>query len=112
MAVLSEAQSRVLRLVSTRMLRGDSLHVLCGSSKVRDWAEALIEHYRFLRRVSTALRLLGARPTDTLELAGPMPARVGTALGVGSREAFLTAYRAHTDDVRKTYDEIMSTSHA
>ena len=75
-------------------------------------AEALIEHYRFLRRVSTALRLLGARPTDTLELAGPMPARVGTALGVGSREAFLTAYRAHTDDVRKTYDEIMSTSHA
>ena len=37
-------------------------------------AQALIAHYGFLRRVSTALRLLGARPTDTLELAGPMPA--------------------------------------
>src|SRR3989442_1131019 len=39
-------------------------------------ARDLIEHYGFLRRVSAALRLLGARPTDTLELAGPMPSRV------------------------------------
>ena len=70
-------------------------------------AEGLIAHYRFLRRVSTALRLLGARPTDTLELAGPMPARVGTALGFESREAFLAAYKEHTDAVRKTYDELI-----
>jgi glutamate-ammonia-ligase adenylyltransferase len=73
-------------------------------------AQALIEHYRFLRRVSTALRLLGARPTDTIELAGPMPARVGSALGLASRDAFLTAYREHTEAVRKTYDEIMNAS--
>jgi glutamate-ammonia-ligase adenylyltransferase len=71
-------------------------------------AQALVEHYRFLRRVSTALRLLGARPTDTLELAGPMPARVGGALGLPSREAFLEAYKTHTDTVRTTYDAVMN----
>jgi [glutamine synthetase] adenylyltransferase / [glutamine synthetase]-adenylyl-L-tyrosine phosphorylase len=77
-------------------------------------AQALIEHYRFLRRVSTALRLLGARPTDTLELAGPMPARVGTALGFPSRDAFLAAYKEHTGAVRTTYDDLMNAerSHA
>jgi glutamate-ammonia-ligase adenylyltransferase len=69
-------------------------------------ASALIEHYRFLRRVSAALRLLGARPTDTLELAGPMPARVASALGLGSREAFLTAYRERTEAVRAIYSEV------
>jgi hypothetical protein len=58
--------------------------------------------------VSTALRLLGARPTDTLELAGPMPARVGTALGFASRDEFLAAYRDHTDRVRTTYDDLMA----
>src|SRR5207237_500639 len=52
-------------------------------------AAALAARHRFLRRVSTALRLLGARPTDTLELAGPMPARVAAALGFASRDAFL-----------------------
>jgi glutamate-ammonia-ligase adenylyltransferase len=71
-------------------------------------ARALADHYRFLRRVSTALRLLGARPTDTLELAGPMPARVATALGLDSREAFLAEYKSHTDAVRTTYDELMN----
>jgi glutamine synthetase adenylyltransferase len=69
-------------------------------------AAALTDHYRFLRRVSTALRLLGARPTDTLELAGPMPGRVATALGLGSREAFLAAYRERTDAVRAAYEEV------
>ena len=69
-------------------------------------AAALIDHYRFLRRVSAALRLLGARPTDTLELAGPMPARVASALGLGSREAFLTAYRERTEAVRAAYAEV------
>ncbi|HEV8474284.1 MAG TPA: hypothetical protein VGR82_16010 [Methylomirabilota bacterium] len=71
-------------------------------------AAALAAHYRFLRRVSTALRLLGARPTDTLELAGPMPARVGTALGFASRDVFLAAYREHTDSVRDIYDDVMN----
>jgi len=66
-------------------------------------ASALVERYRFLRRVSAALRLLGARPSDTLELAGPMPARVATALGYESRQAFLDAYRDHTTAVRDAY---------
>ncbi|MEX2147000.1 MAG: glutamate synthase central domain-containing protein, partial [Candidatus Rokuibacteriota bacterium] len=69
-------------------------------------AAALAGHYRFLRRVSTALRLLGARPPDTLELAGPMPARVGTALGFPSRDAFLAAYRERTTAVRAAYTEV------
>jgi len=71
-----------------------------------DTAAALVEHYRFLRRVSAALRLLGARPTDTLELAGPMPARVASALRLPSREAFLSAYRERTEAVRATYAEV------
>ncbi len=71
-------------------------------------ADALVDHYRFLRRVSAALRLLGARPTDTLELAGPMPARVASALGFPSRDAFLDAYRARTEAVRAAYTEHMS----
>jgi hypothetical protein len=36
-----------------------------------------------------------------------MPARLATALGLPSRDAFLAAYREHTDAVRKTYDELM-----
>jgi glutamate-ammonia-ligase adenylyltransferase len=71
-------------------------------------ATLLADHYRFLRRVSTALRLLGARPTDTLELAGPMPARVASALGLPSRDAFLAAYRERTAAVRSTYDDIFN----
>ena len=71
-------------------------------------ATALAEHYRFLRRVSTALRLLGARPPDAIELAGPMPARVASALGLGSREAFLTAYRERTAAVRAAYREVLA----
>jgi glutamate-ammonia-ligase adenylyltransferase len=64
---------------------------------------ALADHYRTLRRVSAALRLLGARPSDTLELAGPMPARVARALGYPSREAFLEDYRRRTGEVRAMY---------
>src|SRR4029450_1180321 len=63
-------------------------------------AAELVERYRLLRRISAALRLLGARPSDTLELAGPMPARVATALGYESRQAFLEAYREQTTAVR------------
>jgi hypothetical protein len=36
-----------------------------------------------------------------------MPARVASALSLGSREAFLTAYRERTAAVRSTYDEIV-----
>ena len=71
-------------------------------------ADALAARYRFLRRVSTALRLLGARPTDTLELAGPMPARVAAALGLSSRDALLAAYREATDAVRAAYTEVFA----
>jgi glutamate-ammonia-ligase adenylyltransferase len=70
-------------------------------------AAALADHYRFLRRVSAALRLLGARPTDTLELAGPMPARVASALGLPSRDAFLTAYNERTEAVRETFETVV-----
>jgi glutamate-ammonia-ligase adenylyltransferase len=69
-------------------------------------ADTLAARHRFLRRVSTALRLLGARPTDALELAGPIPARVAAALGFASREAFLAAYRETTDAVRAAYTEV------
>src|SRR5262249_42897458 len=71
-------------------------------------AGALTERHRFLRRVSTALRLLGARPTDTLELAGPMPARVAAALGFASRDPFLAAYREHAGAVREAYDDALN----
>jgi glutamate-ammonia-ligase adenylyltransferase len=69
-------------------------------------AARLQEHYRFLRRVATALRLLGARPPDVLQLAGPMPRRVATALGHRSREDFLGDYRRRTDEVRAIYGAI------
>ena len=69
-------------------------------------AATLREHHRFLRRVSAALRLLAARPADTLELAGPMPARVATALDYRSRDEFLAEYRRRTDAVRAAYEEI------
>jgi len=58
--------------------------------------------------VSAALRLLGARPSDTLELAGPMPARVASALGFPSRQAFLDAYGACREAVRAAYLESMA----
>jgi [glutamine synthetase] adenylyltransferase / [glutamine synthetase]-adenylyl-L-tyrosine phosphorylase len=70
--------------------------------------EALLDHHRFLRRVSAALRLLSARPPDTLELAGPMPARVAAALGYPSREVFLEDYRRRTTAVRAIYTEVMT----
>jgi glutamate-ammonia-ligase adenylyltransferase len=70
-------------------------------------ATALAEHHRFLRRVSAALRLLGARPPDTLELAGPMPARVASALGLPSRDAFLAAYRERTSAVRAAWEALV-----
>jgi len=58
-----------------------------------------------LRRVSAALRLLSARPPDTIELAGPIPARVATAIGLPSRDAFLAEYRLRATAVRAAYTE-------
>ena len=85
---------------------------LAGLARVGALAPAaaaqLADHYRFLRRVSAALRLLGARPADTLELAGPMPARVASALGYPSRQALLDAYREITTAVRAAYAERMT----
>jgi glutamate-ammonia-ligase adenylyltransferase len=73
----------------------------------RATATGLADHYHFLRRVSAALRLLSARPPDTLDLAGPMPARVASALGYRSRQAFLDEYQARTAAVRAAYRELM-----
>jgi len=71
-------------------------------------ADALVEHHTFLRRVSASLRLLGARPADTMDLAGPIPARVATALGYPSRAAFLEDYRRRTGAVRALYTEALA----
>ena len=74
----------------------------------RERADLLRAHYRYLRRVSAATRLLGARPPDVLELEGPMPARVATALDYPSREAFLDEYRRRTAAMRALYDELLT----
>jgi [glutamine synthetase] adenylyltransferase / [glutamine synthetase]-adenylyl-L-tyrosine phosphorylase len=66
-------------------------------------ADELAGHYRFLRRVSAALRLLSVRPSDTIDLAGPVAARVAVALGYPSRDAFLDEYRNRTTAVRALY---------
>jgi glutamate-ammonia-ligase adenylyltransferase len=71
-------------------------------------ATALAGHYRVLRRVSTALRLLSVRPSDTIDLAGPVPTRVASALGYPSREAFLEDYRTQTETVRALYARRMT----
>jgi glutamate-ammonia-ligase adenylyltransferase len=73
----------------------------------RDDAEVLAGHYRMLRSVSLALRLFGARPTDTLDVAGPMPARVAKSLDSPDREAFLTDYRRRTAAVREIYGRLL-----
>ena len=72
-----------------------------------DEAEALAGHYRFLRRVSADLRLFGARPTDTLDLAGPIPARLAKSLEYPSRKDFLEDYKRRTAWVRVLYDRVV-----
>ncbi len=87
--------------------RGGTAAALAGLARVGALSPAtatvLADHYRFLRRVSAALRLLGARPTDTIDLAGPMPARVSSALRYPTRDAFLDDYRRRTGEVRAAY---------
>jgi glutamate-ammonia-ligase adenylyltransferase len=72
-----------------------------------DEAETLAEHYRFLRRVSADLRLFGARPTDTLDMAGPIPARLAKSLEYPSRKDFLEDYKRRTTWVRALYDRVV-----
>ena len=72
-----------------------------------DETEALAGHYRFLRRVSADLRLFGARPADTLEPSGPIPARLAKSLGFPSRKEFLEEYKRRTAWVRALYDRVV-----
>jgi glutamate-ammonia-ligase adenylyltransferase len=69
--------------------------------------ETLARQYRFLRRVSLGLRLFGTRPSDTLELAGPNPARLAKTLEYPSRKDFLEDYRRRTAWVRALYDRVV-----
>ena len=72
-----------------------------------DEAKTLAGHYRFLRRVSADLRLFGARPADTLEPAGPIPARLAKSLEYPSRKEFLEEYKRRTAWVRALYDRVV-----
>jgi [glutamine synthetase] adenylyltransferase / [glutamine synthetase]-adenylyl-L-tyrosine phosphorylase len=69
--------------------------------------DTLVEQYRFLRRVSLGLRLFGTRPSDTLEVAGPNPARLATTLDYPSRKDFLDDYRRRAGWVRALYDRVV-----
>jgi glutamate-ammonia-ligase adenylyltransferase len=68
---------------------------------------ALDGQYRFLRRVSGSLRLFGARPGDTLELAGPYVSRVARSLEYPSRKEFLEDYRRRTAWVRTLWNRVV-----
>src|SRR5262249_4982509 len=70
-------------------------------------SDTLIEHYRFLRRVSAGLRLFGARPPDALEPVGPIPGRLAKSLDYPSRKDFLEDYRRRAAEVRALYDRIV-----
>jgi glutamate-ammonia-ligase adenylyltransferase len=69
--------------------------------------ERLADQYRFLRRVSLGLRLFGTRPSDTLEVAGPNPARLAKTLDYPSRKDFLEDYRRRTTWVRGLFDRVV-----
>jgi [glutamine synthetase] adenylyltransferase / [glutamine synthetase]-adenylyl-L-tyrosine phosphorylase len=91
--------------------RPNTLHGLAALARERLLpaadAKALADHYRALRAVSLGLRLFGARPTDTLDIAGQMPARLARSLEYGDREAFLADYRRRTDAVRGIYQRAL-----
>jgi [glutamine synthetase] adenylyltransferase / [glutamine synthetase]-adenylyl-L-tyrosine phosphorylase len=72
-----------------------------------DDAATLDQHYRFLRRVSGSLRLFGARPSDTLELAGPFVSRVAKSLEYPSRKEFLEDYRRRAAWVRALWNRVV-----
>ena len=91
--------------------RANTIHALAAIKAARLLSggdcDALTEHYRFLRRVSVALRLFGARPTDTIELAGPIPTRLAKGLDYAARKDFLEDYRRRTSWVRALYDRVV-----
>ncbi len=70
-------------------------------------AATLDQQYRFLRRVSGSLRLFGARPGDTLELAGPFVSRVARSLEYPSRKEFFEDYRRRTAWVRALWNRVV-----
>jgi glutamate-ammonia-ligase adenylyltransferase len=91
--------------------RANTLHAIreiaaVGLLPAADCA-TLAEQYRVLRRVSLGLRLFGTRPADTLELAGPNPARLAKTLEYPSRKDFLEDYRRRTAWVRALYDRVV-----
>jgi hypothetical protein len=53
------------------------------------------------------LRLFGTRPSDTLEVAGPNPARLAKTLDYPSRKDFLDDYRRRVAWVRALYDRVV-----
>src|SRR6266545_3608365 len=91
--------------------RANTIHAIAALRRAGllsgDDADTLAGHYRFLRRVSGALRLFGARPSDTLEPAGPIPGRIAKSLDYPSRREFLEDYRRRTAWVRALYDRIV-----
>ena len=98
-----------VRRASTRV----ALRALAAAGALPvDAARALVEHLAFLRRVSATLRLLGARPADAIDLAGPMPTRVATALGYPSRATFIEDYKRRTTDVRRLYTDVLGAAAA
>jgi glutamate-ammonia-ligase adenylyltransferase len=91
--------------------RANTLHAIraiaaAGLLPAEDCA-TLAEQYRVLRRVSLGLRLFGTRPSDTLELAGPNPARLAKTLDYPSRKEFIEDYRRRTAWVRALYDRVV-----
>jgi glutamate-ammonia-ligase adenylyltransferase len=70
-------------------------------------AAGLDEQYRFLRRVSGNLRLFGVRPSDTIDVASPVPSRLARALEYPSRKDFLEDYRRRTAWVRALHDRVV-----
>ncbi len=90
---------------------GRALHAIRDAGLLpADECDTLAEHYRFLRRISTGLRLFGARPADVLEPAGPLPGRLAKSLGYPSRRELLEDYRRRTAWVRAFYDRVVRDS--
>ncbi len=92
--------------------RANTVSALRALSRERLMAQseghALLDHYRWLRRVAAALRLFGGRPADTLEAAGPMPSRLAKALDDPGRAEFLAEYQRRTAEIRAIYDRVFT----
>jgi glutamate-ammonia-ligase adenylyltransferase len=85
----------------------DALEAIGGEGILpRAELETLISSYGFLRRVSAALRLFDVRPSDTIQIAGPIPTRLARALDFPGRNEFLAEYRRRTGGVRAIYRKV------